>query len=99
MAVLSYSLPLALDVLMMSMLPHPSTTIPCPTMISIKSNTLPAPIAAIRDQQDVRKIVLEQRNTRLASSPRNQLNQLIFFYLLVEEFCLSIKTKLKQLLQ
>ena len=68
-------------------------------MISIKSNTLPAPIVAIRDQQDVRKIVLEQRNTRLASSPRNQLNQRIFVYLLVEEFFLSIKTKLKQLLQ
>jgi hypothetical protein len=40
---------------------------------------------AAREQQDVRKIVLEQRNIRLVSSLKNQLNQLKFFSLFVEE--------------
>ena len=85
MVLLSYSLPLGLDTLvqfiLQFMLSHPSLI-----MISIKSNSFPAAAtAATRDQQDVRKIVLEQKNFRLVSSLINQLNQLIFFSLFMEE--------------
>ena len=74
---LSYSLPLSFGAPVMTMLSHSITTISSNlSMISIMSNCFPA--AAIRDQQDVRKIVLEQKGLRLASS-LSQLNQLIFF--------------------
>ena len=83
---LSYSLPLGLDILVTSMLSHPSTTITNSSlrMISIMSNSFPT-AAAVREQQDVRKIVLELRSIRLVLSLKNQLNQLTFFFPFVEE--------------
>ena len=41
--------------------------------------------AVVRDKKDARKIVLEQRNIRLVSSLKNQLNHLIFISLFLEE--------------
>ena len=81
---LSYSLPLSFGAPVMTMLSHSITTISSNlSMISIMSNCFPA-VAAIRDQQDVRKIVLDQKGFRLASS-LSQLNQLILFYPFMEE--------------
>ena len=67
------------------MLSHPSTTITNSSlsMIYIVSNSFPA--AAVREQKDVRKIVLELRSIRLVLSLKNQLNQLTFFFPFVEE--------------
>ena len=94
MVLLSYSLPLSLDAPVMTMLSHPITTISSNlSMISIMINCFPATLAAaIRDQQDVRKIVQDQNSIRLASS-LSQLNQLIFFSPLKEESYLSIMMK------
>jgi hypothetical protein len=75
MVLLSYSLPLGLDTLVQFMSSHPNL---------IMNSSFPA-AAAAREQQDVRKIVLEQRSIRLLSSLKNQLNQLKFFSLFVEE--------------
>ena len=80
MVVLSYSLSSSLYTLVLAC---PSTTIFVSlSMISIISNSFHA--TALRDQQDMRKIVLEQRESGLVSS-LNQLNQLIFFFFFIEE--------------